>query len=186
LRPQRENDLTDLLNRLLDKGIILNADIIISVAGIPLIGVSLKAALASIETMLDYGMMEAWDESIREHYTEEFSQKSAPLIESEKICLKKFGSIWMDRGIILSWVPGFWYLTDKRLFLWREKMLFEAPLRRIEYITVDVEHRFNMERNILVLQYNGQNIRIHISDMSGFIEQFEKITEMKIKKLIPA
>ncbi len=66
MRPERENNLVDLLDRLLNKGIILNADLIISVAGVPLIGINLKAALASIETMLDYGMMEAWDESTRE------------------------------------------------------------------------------------------------------------------------
>src|SRR5665648_1090897 len=60
--------IVDLLDRLLDKGMILNADLIISVAGVPLIGISLKAALASIETMLDYGMMEAWDQSIRDWY----------------------------------------------------------------------------------------------------------------------
>ncbi|MFQ5883082.1 MAG: gas vesicle protein [Candidatus Methylomirabilales bacterium] len=57
--------LVDLLDRILDKGIILNADIIISLAGIPLIGVSLRAALAGMETMLQYGVMEAWDEKTR-------------------------------------------------------------------------------------------------------------------------
>lgn len=66
MKPERENTLVDMLDRLLNKGIILNADLIISVAGVPLIGINLKAALASIETMLDYGMMEAWDESTRE------------------------------------------------------------------------------------------------------------------------
>ncbi|MCG2735931.1 MAG: gas vesicle protein, partial [Candidatus Methanoperedenaceae archaeon] len=62
MKPERENNFVDLLDRLLNKGLVLNADLIISVAGVPLIGISLKAALASIETMLDYGMMEAWDQ----------------------------------------------------------------------------------------------------------------------------
>jgi hypothetical protein len=57
--------LVDLLDRVLDKGIVIHADMIISVAGIPLIGVNLKAALAGMETMLKYGMMEEWDTSIR-------------------------------------------------------------------------------------------------------------------------
>jgi hypothetical protein len=57
--------LVDLLDRILDKGIVLNADLIISVAGIPLLGVTLRAALAGMETMLSYGVMQAWDERTR-------------------------------------------------------------------------------------------------------------------------
>lgn len=57
--------LVDLLDRILDKGIVINADIIISVAGVPLIGVNLRAALAGMETMVKYGVMQAWDEKIR-------------------------------------------------------------------------------------------------------------------------
>ena len=57
--------LTDLLDRVLDKGLVINADIMISLAGIPLIGVNLKAVIAGVETMLKYGMLEAWDSSIR-------------------------------------------------------------------------------------------------------------------------
>lgn len=57
--------LVDLLDRILEKGLVINADIIISVAGIPLIGVNLRAALAGMETMLKYGVMQAWDEKSR-------------------------------------------------------------------------------------------------------------------------
>jgi hypothetical protein len=57
--------LTDLLDRLLDKGVVIRADVIISVAGIPLIGINLRAALAGMETMLQYGVMQEWDEEVR-------------------------------------------------------------------------------------------------------------------------
>ena len=57
--------LVDLLDRVLDKGLVIQADIIISVAGVPLIGVNLRAALAGMETMLKYGVMKEWDERIR-------------------------------------------------------------------------------------------------------------------------
>ncbi len=57
--------LTDVLDRLLDRGLIVNADIVISVAGIPLVGIVLRAAVAGMETMLAYGMMENWDKSTR-------------------------------------------------------------------------------------------------------------------------
>lgn len=49
--------LVDLLDRVLDKGLILNADIIISLAGVPLLAVNLRAAIASVETMLNHGYM---------------------------------------------------------------------------------------------------------------------------------
>lgn len=62
---QLQITLTDVLDRLLDKGLIVNADIVISVAGIPLVGVVLRAAVAGMETMLAYGMMENWDKSTR-------------------------------------------------------------------------------------------------------------------------
>jgi len=67
MEPTRDAQVTlvDLLDRVLDKGLVINADIIISVAGIPLIGVNLRAALAGMETMVKYGMMKAWDEKIR-------------------------------------------------------------------------------------------------------------------------
>ncbi len=68
MEPTRDIHATmvDLLDRVLEKGLLINADIIISVAGIPLIGINLKAALAGMETMLKYGMFKGWDESLRE------------------------------------------------------------------------------------------------------------------------
>ncbi len=57
--------IVDLLDRVLDKGLIINADIIISVAGIPLIGVNLRAALAGMDTMVKYGLLTEWDRRVR-------------------------------------------------------------------------------------------------------------------------
>jgi len=57
--------LTDLLDRVLDKGVIINADVIITVSGIPLIAINLRAAIAGMETMLEYGLMTDWDEMTR-------------------------------------------------------------------------------------------------------------------------
>lgn len=62
---QAEFTLSDVLHRVLDKGLIINADVVISIAGIPLVGVSLRAAVAGMETMLAYGMMQHWDREIR-------------------------------------------------------------------------------------------------------------------------
>lgn len=62
-RPQAT--LVDLLDRVLDRGLVINADIIISLAGVPLIGINLRAALAGMETMVKYGLMREWDQRIR-------------------------------------------------------------------------------------------------------------------------
>ena len=61
----RRATLVDLLDRVLDKGLFLRADIVISVAGIPLIGATLSVAVAGTETMLKYGVLTDWDEAIR-------------------------------------------------------------------------------------------------------------------------
>ncbi|MBU2639316.1 MAG: gas vesicle protein [Nanoarchaeota archaeon] len=67
MKPIRNKNVTfvDLLDRVLDKGLVINADIIVSVADIPLIGINLRAALAGMETMLEYGVMEEWDKTLR-------------------------------------------------------------------------------------------------------------------------
>ncbi len=72
--------LVDLLDRVLEKGLLINADVIISVAGIPLIGINLHAALAGMETMLAYGMLKDWDEALRVSAKEEYAKE-----EREKI-----------------------------------------------------------------------------------------------------
>ncbi|MBN1191314.1 MAG: gas vesicle protein [Dehalococcoidales bacterium] len=71
--PTREEGATlvDLLDRILDKGLIIDADLIIHIAGIPLIGVKLKAAIAGMETMLKYGIWEDWDRAHRAAAIEE-------------------------------------------------------------------------------------------------------------------
>lgn len=52
--------IVELIDRTLNKGVILNADLIITVADIPLLAANLRLALASVETMLKYGVMNDW------------------------------------------------------------------------------------------------------------------------------
>lgn len=58
LQPQRDDraSLTHVIETLLDKGIVLNADIMVSVAGVELLGIRIRAALASFETAAKYGL----------------------------------------------------------------------------------------------------------------------------------
>ena len=59
LTPQKENSsggLADAIGRILDKGLVINADIAVSVAGVELLGIKIRAALASFETAAKYGL----------------------------------------------------------------------------------------------------------------------------------
>jgi len=48
--------LADVIDRILDKGLVINADICVSVAGVELLGIKVRAALASFETAARYGL----------------------------------------------------------------------------------------------------------------------------------
>jgi hypothetical protein len=166
VKPERESSLVEILDRLLDRGAVLNADLIISVAGIPLIGLNLRAALASMETMLEYGVMEAWDKNSREWYARQ--EAKIPLSRDEVIVFKAFGYLWQDQGIIKRWVPGVWNVTSRRLLLWLRspgEVVFEVPLhdlcmRRVASST--------MQRKELELLSSGGTARIYLSEMDEF------------------
>jgi len=48
--------LADVIDRVLDKGLVINADVTVSVAGVELLGIKVRAALASFETAAKYGL----------------------------------------------------------------------------------------------------------------------------------
>jgi len=81
--PSSHGTLVDLLDRVLDKGLVIQADIIISLAGVPLIGVNLRAALAGMETMLEYGVMKDWDERTRAWENEQRKKKVEPICTAQ-------------------------------------------------------------------------------------------------------
>lgn len=48
--------LADVIDRILDKGLVINADITVSVIGVELLSIRIRAALASFETAARYGL----------------------------------------------------------------------------------------------------------------------------------
>lgn len=58
IKPENDNreSIADVVDRILDKGIVVNADIAISLAGTELLGIRIRAALASFETAARYGL----------------------------------------------------------------------------------------------------------------------------------
>lgn len=67
MRPSKSEDdaIVDLLDVLLRDGVVVEADVIISVAEVPLVGVKLRAAIAGMTAMAEYGMFEKWDRQRR-------------------------------------------------------------------------------------------------------------------------
>lgn len=55
--PTRQSDsLADVVELVLDKGVVINADIAVSVGDTELLGIQLRAAIASFETAAEYGL----------------------------------------------------------------------------------------------------------------------------------
>ena len=48
--------LADVIDRILDKGLVINADIKVAVVGVELLDIRISAALASFETAAMYGL----------------------------------------------------------------------------------------------------------------------------------
>jgi hypothetical protein len=174
MEPVRERQATvnDLLDRLLDKGVIVSLDLVIGVAGIPLIGVSLRAAIAAIETMIEYGFMKTWDEKTRQYAERELQRKKLALAPGESTLLEMFGSHWYSDGIYRAWRPGRLYLTDRRLILYRKmpaEVLFETPLGSIRGLGVAESVHFNTRRAPLLhlALESGEEASLYTEDVTG-------------------
>ena len=59
-----EGALSLLLDVLLEKGVYLDLDLVITVAEVPLIAVNLRATIAGVETMLEWGVPGVWDDTV--------------------------------------------------------------------------------------------------------------------------
>jgi hypothetical protein len=174
MQPKRNTNagLVDLLDRVLDKGLVLNADVLISVAGVPLLGLNLKAALAGMDTMLKYGIWEDWDVAQRAWATEERRRKQLdgpPLHEGEEIRLKTFGSQWYSKGIYRNWRPGYIYITNRRIFSYRRmpaEVLFNVHYGDIQGFTM--EQKKNISKNetnyLCIILKNGEIAKVHPDD----------------------
>lgn len=61
-----ENAVVELVDVLLREGVILRADVVVTVADVPMVGINLQAAIAGMATMTDYGLLEEFDETVRD------------------------------------------------------------------------------------------------------------------------
>lgn len=53
--------IIDLIDRILDKGIVINGDITVSIVGVDLLSLKINLVIASVETAKRYGMKLPWE-----------------------------------------------------------------------------------------------------------------------------
>jgi hypothetical protein len=58
--------LFDLLDRILDKGVVINGDITVAFAGVDLLSLKVNLVIASLETAKRYGIELPWEKWARE------------------------------------------------------------------------------------------------------------------------
>ena len=160
--------LVDLLDRILDKGLLINADLIISVAGVPLIGVKLNAAIASVETMLKYGIIGEWCE-VKKSMSVWDEEKMLKLLEQEKVINKFYGSIYFSEGLYPTWSHGCFYITDRRIFLVRRepfKVLAEIHYDEIEKVTESDVNADDETCHLSLHLKTGKSLQLRLTESS--------------------
>lgn len=181
MKPSRDSALVDLLDRILVKGVVLHADIIITVAEIPLIGINLRAAIAGIKTMLDYGMMEAWDEKIRRIALEEGQEPS--LNHGETVIYRTHVTFRTDGKVKTVWMHGHLYLTNLRLIIVRRnpwESLLEIEIDRMNEIKLVMSKYLTRDRVTLQISnksYGGSELSVRIisSDVKTVFKELEQL-----------
>lgn len=83
MKPSRGDDaVVDLLDVVLRDGVIVQADVVVTVADVPLVGISLRAAIAGMTAMTEYGMLSWADGEGRDRrhdYAAERSRSVGPV-----------------------------------------------------------------------------------------------------------
>ena len=85
--PARQMSLFDLLDRILDKGVVINGDITVSFAGVDLVSLKVNLVIASLETAKRYGIELPWEKWAREKAELEKKEQEAKL-EGERKALE--------------------------------------------------------------------------------------------------
>lgn len=141
VQPTRDQRATlgALVDVLLNKGVYLDVDLIITVADIPLIGVNLRATIAGMETMLEYGMMQGWDERTRASVRQSVA-RHLPLRSGEDVLATMAGGLneaGAEQGPAI-WRLGTVLVTTQRLMVFRREppeILWEAPRSDVATVT---------------------------------------------------
>ncbi|WP_308799884.1 gas vesicle protein [Streptomyces sp. UH6] len=182
MKPTRDPRVTldDLVEVLLNKGAVLHLDLIVAVADIPLIGVSLRAAIAGMETMLEYGMLNQWDESTRAWAARSVGRRDLELRAGEELVTRMPGGHLLEEGVYTGWRPGGVHLTDQRLVVLRRdprEVLFEAGVRDLRTVQLETETTVGGEQRtrLRVATLDGRTALLSAADPHGLHEALSSL-----------
>jgi len=82
--PARQLSLFDLLDRILDKGVVINGDITLSFAGVDLLSLKVNLVIASLETAKRYGIELPWEKWAREKAELEKKEKEKRNVDGRR------------------------------------------------------------------------------------------------------
>ncbi len=82
--PARQMSLFDLLDRILDKGVVINGDITVAFAGVDLLSLKVNLVIASLETAKRYGIELPWEKWAREKQELEKKEREKKLGSGKK------------------------------------------------------------------------------------------------------
>lgn len=154
---------------LLDRGVHLDLDLVITVAEVPLIAVSLRAALAGVQTMIDWGVPGPWTGLSSRSSVEGLHEPPQAVLprpeERPSRCAAEFpaamgerradGAVWRD-GTLLVDADG--------TIRWRgdgdRRALLRVEPRDLEGVAVEHGAGHPEGRPVVVLQVGGTTERI--------------------------
>jgi len=118
----------------LDKGLVIQADLIVSVAGIPLIGGQPSGRIGRHGNHVEIRRHAGMGRKNPGMGAGKQKGKKEHLLAGENVMFKMQGARHSTEGLYKTWQYGRFYLTPDRLILYHEtfsNILFETPLHEI-------------------------------------------------------
>lgn len=173
--------LVDLLERVLDRGLMIRTNIIITVAGVPLVAIDLQAAIAGMETMIENGMWVDWDAAQRLYATQEWERargEDMVLDRGEVVQRMVLCSALSDDGAIHTWRLGSLYITNRRVVLLRKdphEVLLDIHHKDLAGLTYDMlQEGGNKEAELTLRTKRGGETRLRSSSIRMAIGMIQR------------
>jgi ribosomal protein L37E len=118
-----------------------------------------------METMLKYGIMQAWDEKTRAWEQENRDKRKQKLTGEKKVVVEILGAFRENAGSSSTWRYGRIVVTDTRFLVYHElfdKVLLEIPIDHIKGISQEEVREFATQtrRELHLLTHENQWHRI--------------------------
>jgi gas vesicle protein GvpA/GvpJ/GvpM family len=172
LAPDRGSDgaLSRLVEVLLDKGVVLDLDLLVTVAEVPLIAVNLRAMVAGVETMVEYGVPGSWSAPIADA---DRGGAAAPAAERQDASAVRATASFAEQRVSGTvWRPGVLTLGADGILRWqgdgdrRPALLTElTDILTTERVDADAPDRTSALR----IRTEWRDVQLAVDDTDGWI-----------------